>query len=368
MLPGRRCYDPSVLQSVISQARYARLVRPLWDVRDLAQVARIPVHYLRKDGTAPLPIAVNWYLTWACPEKCVFCEVEGAGHTGERRLSQADRLRLVDQLFPRMKILAVSGGEPLVAPDALPILERAASRGARIFIATNGVQLKKQEKARALAKIGPTLVNVSVVGGAERHDREFRRNGAFRDVTDGISTFLSHRDARRTRVCINCTVTLENVGDLESVVRLGRELGVDHVRFTWLSFLTPAEQIPGDEPTCLKVSRAQLDAFDAPAMAAEVERLEKLYPGFITFQPDLTRNQRISWYREGGGVYRACLPIWHTLFLRPDGQATACGHFLDEPLGQVLDADLPQLWNHPRLRHLRLAEERSAMCRRCCKI
>jgi MoaA/NifB/PqqE/SkfB family radical SAM enzyme len=219
-----------------------------------------------------------------------------------------------------------------------------------------------------LAKIGPTLVNVSVVGNQVRHDSEFRRSGAFRDVCDGISTFLNHRDPKRSRVCINCTVTLENVGELEEVVKVGKALGVDHVRFTWLSFLTPSEMIPGDQPTCLKVTRSQLDAFDAPGMAAEIERLEKEYPGFITFQPDLSKTQRISWYREGGGVYRNCLPIWHTLFMRPDGQATACGHFLDEPLGQVLDRDLTEVWNHPRMRQLRLAEQRSAMCKRCCKI
>lgn len=118
----------------------------------------------------------------------------------------------------------------------------------------------------------------------------------------------------------------------------------------------------------MKVTRQQLDGFDAPAMAAEVARIERLYPGFVTFQPRLTDTQRVQWFQEGGGVDRNCLPIWHTIYLRPDGQAVACGHFLDEPLGQVLDADLDTVWNHPRMRHLRLAEVRSAMCKRCCKV
>lgn len=357
-----------MLTSAISQLRYAHLVRPLWEVGDLAKLARVPARWLRGDGTAPTPIAANWYLTWACPEKCNFCEVEDAGHTGEVKLSQADRMRLVDQLVPRVKILAVSGGEPLVAPDAVPLLERAASRGARVFIATNGIQFKKVEKAKAIARLGPAMINVSVVGDAAQHDATFRRVGAFRDVTDGISTFLTYRDPKRTRVSINCTVTLENTAELESVVKLGRQLGVDHVRFTWLSFLTPGEHVRGDNPTCMKVSPGELQGFDAPKMAAEVARIERTYPGFVTFQPRLTEAERIAWYREGGGVYRACLPIWHTLFLRPDGHATACGHFLDEPLGQVLDADLDTVWNHARMRQLRLAETRSAMCRRCCKV
>lgn len=356
-----------MLQAARSQLEYARLVRPLWEVGDLARLARVPMRWLRGDGRAPPPLAVNWYLTWACQERCDFCEVEGAGYKGSKRLSASDRERLVDQLFPACRILGVAGGEPLLAPDAIPLLERAARRGARVFVATNGV-LMKTEKGRALADLGAAVVNVSIVGDEASHDAQFRREGAFRDAVDGIANLLAWRDPRRTRVCINCTVTLDNVHVLESVAALGRRLGVDHVRFTWLSFLTPGEHVGAESPTCLKLPAERLSGFDAPGLVDEVERVERLYPGFVTFQPRLTREERLAWYREGGGVYRTCLPIWHTLYLRPDGQGVGCGHFLDEPLGPVLDRDLDEVWNHPRMRALRLAERRSSACMRCCKV
>jgi MoaA/NifB/PqqE/SkfB family radical SAM enzyme len=361
----------SLVSEVRSQARTAWVVRGLWSLPQLARGVQLPVSwYVRKDGTAPTPIAACHYVTYACPETCTFCNVTQVVEEWTQPLSPSDQIKLIDKLVPTIPTLAIGGGEPLAHPGILDYYARVKQRGGRIFTVTSGTTLGPS-KAKKLARIAPDVVMFSLLGDEAAHDAAMGRVGAYQRTVAGLSNFLSERDPKKTRVIVNCAISLENPRALRPVASLARSLGVDAVRFTWLSFLTDTERKnEKHDVTYLVVPSDRLAAFDPAPTLDEARRLEADFRGYVTFHPRLDEAERRAWYREGGGVERRCHTLWHTLFLRPDASVVACGHLFSDPVGNLLTDDLDTVWNHPRLKAERRAQWSApfAVCKRCCKV
>ena len=359
------------VQEVRSQARTAWVVRGLWRLPQLARAIQLPAAwYVRKDGTAPLPVAACQYITYACPETCTFCNVTQVVDDWATPLCEADQARLIEKLVPRIPTIAIGGGEPLAHPGILEHYARIKRRGGRIFTVTSGTTLGPT-KARRLAEIGPDVVMFSLLGDEAAHDATMGRVGSWQRTVAGLSNLLAHRDPRRTRVLISCALSLDNARTMRPIAALARQLGVDAVRYTWLSFLTDQERArETHEVTYLTVPSERLAAFDPEPTLQEARAIEVDYRGFVSFHPTLDDAERRAWYREGGGVDRRCSTLWHTLFLRPDASVVPCGHLFDDVVGNLLEDDLETLWNHPRLKAERRAqwEKPFAVCRRCCKV
>jgi MoaA/NifB/PqqE/SkfB family radical SAM enzyme len=361
----------SLVEEVRSQARTAWVARGLWTLPQLARGVQLPVSwYVRKDGTAPLPIAACQYITYACPEECTFCNVTQVVADWAQPLSESDQIKLIDKLVPRVPTLAIGGGEPLAHPGILEHYARIKQRGGRIFTVTSGTTLGAA-KAKKLAAIGPDVVMFSLLGDEPAHDAAMGRAGAWQRTVAGLSNFLAERDPKRTRVLVNCAVSLENAHALRPVAELAKRLGADAVRFTWLSFLTDVERArETHDVTYLVLPAETVAAFDPGPTLAEARLLEAEHRGFVTFLPRLDEAERQGWYRADGGVQRHCFTLWHTLFLRPDASVVPCGHLFDEPVGNLLTDDLDTVWNHPKLKQARLAQwsRPFEVCRRCCKV
>ncbi|MEN9786605.1 MAG: hypothetical protein RLZZ299_1869 [Pseudomonadota bacterium] len=360
-----------LLREVRSQAHVAWVTRSLWTLPTLARTVELPVAwYVRRDGTAPAPIVACHYISWACPEACTFCNVTGAVDTWTEPMPEAELARMVERLAPRIPVWAVGGGEPLAHGGIVEHYARLKAHGARVYTATAATVLG-EGKARRIAEIGVDVVHVSLLGDEAAHDAAMGRPGAWRRTTAGLSHLLRHRDPRRTRVLVNCPVDFGNAHALGAVAATCRELGVDALRFTWLSFLTRAElATETHRVTTHVVEDDVLAAFDPAPVLAEARALERAHRGWLSFHPHLDGDERAAWFRPGGGVSRRCHALWHTLFLRPDGSVVPCQHLFEEPVGNVRTDDLEGLWNGPALRRTRLSQRAAAfpICRRCCKV
>ncbi len=360
-----------VVTEVRSQAHAAWVSRSLWTLPALARTVELPVAWwVRRDGRAPDPIVACHYVTWACPEACSFCNVTQAVETWTTPMPEADMARMVEALVPRIPIWAIGGGEPLAHPGILEHYARIKHRGGRIYTATAATVLG-ETKAKRMAEIGVDVVHVSLLGDEADHDAQMGRAGAWQRTTAGLSHLLRHRDPDRTRVIVNCPVGPDNAGSLRAVARTCKELGVDALRFTWLSFLTPSERARETHPvTTHTLSLDVLAGFDPTPMLAEARRLESEHRGWLTFHPRLDEAERAGWFREGGGVSRRCQALWHTLFVRPDGSVVPCQHLFEEPVGDLRAQPLDEVWNAPALRRTRLEQRAEAfpICRRCCKV
>lgn len=361
------------LREVHSQARNVLTMRSLWSPSLLLRALPLPYHwYVKRDGSAPPPLALGWYITYACPEKCTFCNVTHALEEETWRVppSEEDQKRIIEELVPRIPAVAIGGGEPMAHPGIIDRVAHIKHRGGKVFVVTSATTMGRS-RARALAAAKPDVVTFSLLGDEQVHDKAMGRKGAWARTVGGISNFLEVRNPAVSRVVINCAVSLDNAHGIRQVAETGAKLGVDQIRFTWLSFLTEQERAQEQhDVTYFVIPDDELKAFNPAPVLREARSLEREHPGLVSFQPQLNDQERAAWFTRGGGVQRHCFTLWHTLFLRPDGSVVPCGHLFDDSVGNVLEQDLDSLWNTPRLRELRRSQWKQpfAVCRRCCKV
>lgn len=86
------------------------------------------------------PLVVNWMLTGNCNMTCDFCY----GHFSSEKLSFAQKCSIIDILSAaKVPKLTITGGEPLLDKDIIPLLKYATNKGIFISLHTNGLLLNK---------------------------------------------------------------------------------------------------------------------------------------------------------------------------------------------------------------------------------
>ena len=113
--------------------------KPLWRV--VRGVARAPLD----PQFAGSPLAVCWFITFACNARCAFCckaaEVR-QGRTAFPPLRAADARRLMERIRATVDILYLSGGEPVIHPRIGEILADARDlRFASVGMSSNLITL-----------------------------------------------------------------------------------------------------------------------------------------------------------------------------------------------------------------------------------
>jgi pseudo-rSAM protein/SPASM domain protein len=183
------------------------------------------------DSPQRRPVVV-WNTTNRCNLKCVHCYAGATAEPKAGELSTAEGKRLLEDLADYgAPVVLFSGGEPMVRDDLVELVAHAAEVGIRPVLSTNGTLLTA-ERARELKDAGLAYAGVSVDGLAERND-EFRGvDGAFRAAVEGIESCLDVG----LKTGLRYTVTRQNVDDLDGVVDLLTDVGLDRFCFYHLSY------------------------------------------------------------------------------------------------------------------------------------
>ena len=71
-----------------------------------------------------------------CPLNCVYCDTRGAAESEGKEVSIEEVLLELDRLST--PLVEVTGGEPMVQVDTLPLLERLVDRGITVLLETSG--------------------------------------------------------------------------------------------------------------------------------------------------------------------------------------------------------------------------------------
>jgi pseudo-rSAM protein/SPASM domain protein len=177
------------------------------------------------------PVVV-WNTTNRCNLQCVHCYAGAESEPKAGELTTAEGKRLLDDLADYgAPVVLFSGGEPMVREDLTELVAHADAVGIRPVLSTNGTLLTA-DRARELKDAGLAYAGVSVDGLAERND-EFRGvDGAFQAAVEGIEACL---DAG-LKTGLRYTVTRQNVDDLDGVVDLLTDIGLDRFCFYHLSY------------------------------------------------------------------------------------------------------------------------------------
>lgn len=119
---------------------------------------------------------IQYQYKYNCNMWCSHCSIAGfRKQKGGRQLTVADTKRIFDQAHEYgLASVALTGGEPLVFPDLVEIIEAIGAERFHIQVDTNG-WLMTAERARWLKSLGVDKIQISLDGvDAKTHD-SFRR-------------------------------------------------------------------------------------------------------------------------------------------------------------------------------------------------
>ena len=165
------------------------------------------------------PVIMTHMVTSACICKCKICD-NWRNNKQSKEMTTKEIFRILDQAREMNFVAYIAwGGEPLIRPDIMQILEYAHDLGLYTCITTNGFYLP--QRAEELSKI-VDLTWVSLDHYSDHHDYIRGLKGTFSRATDGI---IKLRDAGG-KIAINCVLTKMNLDCVDRMAELARSMGV----------------------------------------------------------------------------------------------------------------------------------------------
>ena len=132
-------------------------------------------------------------LTMRCNERCLHCGSRCGDVQSEELPVQVyfDFLDKIKRDFPKLPMLCITGGEPLLRKEIFEIMSYASSLGFKWGMTSNGTLITK-EVAKKLKDAGMNTISISIDGLPETHDAFRRTKGGFEKAVEGVKNLLEH--------------------------------------------------------------------------------------------------------------------------------------------------------------------------------
>ena len=302
-----------------------------------------------------LPVPPPQYVLWDCSRRCnLSCLHCGAVKEHYPNELSTDRiLALIDELAAlRVRMFAVTGGEPLLRSDLLDVLAHASNRGLFTGVATNGYQID-HSMARRLRAAGVDTLQISLDGLEDTHNQIRGDAESFARATAGARLLVA---AGLPLVSAATTVTPRNIDELDRLREVVRQAGFSEWR---LSVVMPIGRAEGGD--------LLLDAAGLERLFAFVARHDS--PSFpILIGENLPFLGK--WERRARRAPMPCPVGFSACCIGVDGQVRGCPEQPDTPEwreGSILQRPFAAIWQEGfaryRERILRHSDPECARCR-----
>ena len=298
-----------------------------------------------------VPLVVSWNVTLKCNLKCAHCYINAAETELADELSTDAAKMLIHQITEVSRpLLILSGGEPLMREDIYEIIRYGADRGLRMGMGSNGM-LIDDEVTRRLEEAGMGTVAISLDSSTpERHD-EFRGvKGCWQRAVDAIKSLKKSK----IEVQVNSTVTLQNYDEVDDIMALAEELGVENFhlfflvptgRGTNIEDITPQMYEDMISSTLGKITKYRLNV--KPSCAPQFMRVSK--------------EQGVDMSRW----VRGCMAGLYYCRIYPSGEVTPCP-YLPLNLGNIRERSFKDIWfNSEVFKALRDFDQLKGKCGLC---
>jgi len=372
-------------------------------IRYLARNRRLPKHrviryylrpetisyYLLPGGYSCYPRALTFELTVRCNLKCAMCwwanlRGEQKREYLEEEMSLDEVKDIVDQIRGRIPAIGFTGGEPFLRKDILEIIEYVTKNGFNLGILTNATLIDKYT-ARAIVDFGVDDLGISIDGKAATHDRIRAVPGSFDRTLNAIRNIQEYKKGKgkeKPRIRINCVLSSVNVNELDGLVPLAAELGVElqFQHMMWLTRetiethkITVRKLFSIDDPTAGGFEN-DLSDFDVEALINKIDQIKKKACEMnvpLFFQQFSDAEIIRTWYSSQEIPRRSnCLYPYRGARIRANGNLTPCP-FIRYSLGNLKCETFSKIWNGEKARYFRKVFKENGrvfpMCVRCCK-
>jgi radical SAM protein with 4Fe4S-binding SPASM domain len=290
-------------------------------------------------GCIGFPSHPVWEMTTACNLNCIHCHASG-GKRAPDELTTREAKRLLDQLAEvrEFRMMAFTGGEPLVRDDLFELLAYSQSLGFTNTIATNAT-LIDEGIARRLRHCGLVIAAVSLDGfDAQTHDFVRGQPGAFDKALRGMRAL---RDAG-ILLHVNITAMDYNLDQIEPLMALVDELGTG---ILLMYQLVPVGRGRDVQEAALDLgSNERLIRFMAAAQHDARAIMEPVagpqYWPFLLQQAGICSGPLL---RVAELVFHGCSAGRGFVYIKPNGDVWPCP-FVEVDCGNVRETPFSRIW------------------------
>ena len=182
-------------------------------------------------GSTRAPVVI-WNLLRRCNLTCKHCYATSTDTHFRGELDTSEALAVIDELHAAgVKVLVLSGGEPLMRPDCLELARYAASKGFYVALSTNGTLIDEANIGEINA-VGFDYVGISIDGLQPIHDAFRQMQGAFATSMQAVSLCRENN----IRVGLRTTLTRHNYPQLPALLDMMREYDVQKYYLSHLNY------------------------------------------------------------------------------------------------------------------------------------
>ncbi len=308
----------------------------------------LPSHLLQfsKDKK---PVVV-WNITQRCNLKCVHCYSRSEDKKYSNELSTDEGIQLLDDLAGfGSPVVLFSGGEPLIRPDILKLIQHATVSGMRAVLSTNGTLIDEPIAAK-LKDIGLSYVGISLDGLQKVHDSFRGVDGTFERVLRAINNCK----AAGLKVGLRFTINKRNFQEIDGIFDLVDKLQIPRICFYHLVYAGRGADLMNedlDHKQTRKVVDLIIDrtmALHGKGMAVEVLTVDNhadgpyIYLRLLKENPDRARQVlELLQMNEGNSSGRGigCVS-W-------DGTVHADQFWRHHSFGNIRNSPFSKIWTNP---------------------
>lgn len=304
--------------------------------------------------TMRTPRTIDISITNNCNLNCSYC----SDFTEDSSLHEDLPIEEWSQFFTELNhcatiSIAIAGGEPLVRPDIIPILQCIVNNRMRYSILTNGILVTDKMAKWISSSKRCDSVQVSIDGSCpETHD-SFRGEGSFKNAVKGLKTLLKHNISVGVRV----TIHRQNVYHLADIVHfLLVDLNLPTISTNAASYLgkcknnSEAIQLTTEERSFAMVALLELSERFGDRISAAAGPLAEAR---LWSEMEAARREKREGFKDTGFL-RSCGGVFSKLAVTADGNYVPCNQMQHLVLGRINKDNLYTIWhNHPKLLDLR---------------
>jgi radical SAM protein with 4Fe4S-binding SPASM domain len=281
-------------------------------------------------GCIGFPSHPVWEMTAACNLKCIHCHTSGGERTRDE-LDTDEAKHLLSELaqIRQFRMMAFTGGEPLVRQDLFELLAFSRTLGFTNTIATNAT-LIDNAVAQQLKRWGVVIAAVSLDGCTpETHDLVRGEPGAFERAVRGIQA-LHHAGIL---LHINITAMDYNMQQMNLLAELVEELRTGILLMYQLVPVGRGRDI--DEAALDLSENERLIRFMARAQQSASAIMEPVAgPQYWPYLLQRARIRRGMFLRLAEKVFHGCAAGRGFIYIKPNGDVWPCP-FIEVSCGNI---------------------------------
>lgn len=293
------------------------------------------------------PYRMDLAITYRCNNNCAHC------YNGRPRnypeLTTVEWFKILDTLWAiGIPHIVFTGGEPTLRKDLPELIRHAEANGQITGLNTNGRRLKDSAYVQELIDAGLDHVQItfeSHIPGI--HDFMVRHEGSWFETLEGIKNAV----ASKLYVMTNTTMLQNNAAAIPGTLEFLGNLGLKTIGLNALIYSGHGKTVG-----------TGLSEEDLPSLLTQAQEITGRF------------DQRLIWYTPTQYCHfdpmdlslgvKGCTAALYNMCIEPDGTVIPCQSYY-EGLGNILDADWKQIWNHDLAVSLRERKKTPTKCTGC---